>query len=242
MYKSDKTTVRFNVENDAVNSIGRGLGSSCVIEINDESVEEGDVEVIVEKNGSEIELKELAKDDVIAVALDFDAWYTAQNTNTITDPKQIKILATDETTKGMVLDYDDDYRTYTVGENTYKYVGYDANNRALNVATTYDLMLDPFGRIISDFEAVSTGAKFAIVERTSTSGEEKVTLLLEDGTTASYEIGKRGDLKSAAEVNKFMAVDGVNVNNGKKAPQDRVVTYKVASDNTVTSQRSITGP
>ena len=37
--------------------------------------------VYVEKNGSEIELKELAKDDVIAVAMDFAAVYTAQNTN-----------------------------------------------------------------------------------------------------------------------------------------------------------------
>jgi hypothetical protein len=188
--------------------------SSLTINVDDEAVLDGDIEVTVEKNGAAIELKELAKGDVIAIATAFETEDYGKNSNEIGADGFIKVLATDETIKGMVLDYDDDYRTYTIGEKAYKYVGYTGED--LKVATTYELMLDPFGRILDSGDAVASGAKFAIVEKYDDKSE-KVSVLLADGTSASYEVYKTAvDLE---ELTKKVAGKFV------KAVQERVVMY-----------------
>ena len=216
-YKGEKTTVRI------VPATGTGL----TIEIDDEAVVENDVEITVEKNGSSIELKDLVKNDIVAIATDF----TNISNNTISNPKFISVIATDEVIRGMVTAYDDDERTYTVGGKDYKYVGY--TNTALSIATTYDLRLDPFGRIFDEGEAVSTNSKFAIVERYDASAE-KVTLLLADGSIATYAI--HGSSSIAAD-----ALPALIKTNGVMNPvEDRVILYTVSNDMVKLSNAGIT--
>jgi hypothetical protein len=206
-YKGEKTTVR----------LVPAFGGSLTIEIDDEAVLENDVEITVEKNSSEIELKDLTKNDIVAIATDF----SNISNNTISNPKFISIIATDEMIRGMVTAYDDDYRTYTINGKDYKYVGYTGSD--LTIATTYDLMLDPFGRIFDEGEAVSTNAKFAIVERYDASAE-KVTLLLADGTIATYPIHGSSTIAADA-IASFIKTNGV-----MNPVEDRVVLYTVSND------------
>ncbi|MBE7015956.1 MAG: hypothetical protein E7417_03950 [Ruminococcaceae bacterium] len=228
IYADDKTTVTFTPVADDSISPELNITAPITITVTDTAIEDGLSNIYAERNSRQISLNQLCDNDIIAVYTNYEALVNSTD-YTITNPAEMTVLATNKTIQGMVVDYDNDLGTYTVGETTYKYVGFDFNStqRELFIATTYDLVLDPFGRIV-DGTVVVILNKFAIIERTSTSGEEKVTLLLEDGTTATYEISARGNLNSASAVDAFI----MNVGN-KKPPQDRVVTYKIRSDNTV---------
>ena len=213
---NETTTVLVETIVDAPYAPSINIAPYLTIEVSNNAINTGASNPYIEKNDSEILLKQLLKNDVLAVKLNPNDVTTGSSLH-ITDPENIQILATDKTIKGMVLDYDDEYRTYTVGDGTYKYIGYDANDRKLNIAVTYTLSLDPFDRIISECIAVPESVKFAIFESYS-ADTGKVSLLLANGSTASYYLGN-GEI-DAAGVN---AMEGTDV-------LDRVVTYWVSSN------------
>jgi len=245
-YKSEKTTVRVKVVDDIANGTVAPLKGTYEIVISDEAVADDECDITVSKNDTEIELKDLAKGDVIAFAVDFSSTGAIDASNKIVDPKFIKVLATDEIVKGMVLDYDDEVGTYTIGENTYKYVGFNfasSATRELGVSKTYELMLDPFGRILDEGETIATTEKYAILEKYD-ANLDKVTLLLADGSTASYEVHSSSSVKiGGTTVTIGDILTGAPTTSSISRPtvpvQNRVVGYTVSNNAVKLTQKTV---
>ncbi|MBP3360271.1 MAG: hypothetical protein J6N52_05420, partial [Clostridia bacterium] len=195
------------------------------IVITDEAIENGDTILSVTRNGSETTLTALAKNDIIAYKTDFQ-----NNTSaTLRDPKQIEILATNDTVYGMVTAVDTNEKTYSIDGTKYEYV---KGLGTLLVGNTYTLSLDPFGRIYSSEIDVLASYKMAIgLGITST---DQLKLLLSDGSTKSYDIISSvvitgfGDVDGDSISNKLSDVEA-HLNNTENGPIDRVVEYSLSA-------------
>lgn len=187
------------------------------IVITDEAIEDGDTIMSVQKNGNEVKLTSLVKDDIIAYKADFK-----NNTNnTLKDPKEIEILATTDTVSGKVTGKDTDEDTYSIDGTAYKYV---TGLGTLTVGESYTATLDPFGRIYST-EKDGTSAKMAIaLEITS---NDQLKLLLADGTTKSYDIASGATIKDRSNNDMTEAALETLLGNASTAADDRVVEYTV---------------
>ena len=116
----------------------------------------------------------------------------------------------------MVVDYDDEAGTYTVGDTAYKFVGYDYySNSDLEITCSYELSLDPFGRILDSGMKIGILEKFAILEDIV---NEKARLVLPDGSIATYEIDR----------NKTTWTDDTYFKTIQ--PYDRVISYRLKND------------
>ncbi len=207
-YKNDKTTIAFST-----------LGTPCEtifgaktrkIEITDDAVEEGDTEVIVTRNGEACELKDLQEDDIIAI------YSTDVEDSTISDPKTIKILATNAKDEGSLTSKDVDDNAYTLNGTEYK-VAEESVLESATVGSTIAVSLDPFGRIYG-IDEEKTVDKYALVTYFSDSDDE-VTLLTAEGNTKVYTVE---DAASRALVSKLAQDSDI---------ENRVVTYKVKARN-----------
>ncbi|MBO5060493.1 MAG: S-layer homology domain-containing protein, partial [Clostridia bacterium] len=185
------------------------------IVITDEAIEDGDTIMSVTKNGSEVELTALAKDDIIAYKADFK-----NNTDTtLKDPKEITILATNDTVSGKVTAKDTDEETYSIDGTAYEYV---TGLGSLTVGETYTATLDPFGRIYST-EKDGSSTKMAIA--LTINSNDQLKLLLADGTTKTYEIASSVKI-SGFGTNTVSGVEDYLADSDNKAVA-RVVEYTV---------------
>ncbi len=179
------------------------------IVISTEAVEEGDVIVTVTKNGAKSSLDALAKDDIIAYAVNF------KNLTNLEDPAKIDIIATNDTASGSVTKLDWKNDKYTIGGNVYGLVDVatDADDVPFALKDSLVLTLDPFGRIF-DIDTDGTSKKYAVILKASTN-EDQVTLLLADGTTKTFDVtaAVEGDIDSATIADL--------------TAEERIVTYTV---------------
>lgn len=216
-YKSGLTTIKLSVVNNFPDNYALRFPPESTIEIDDSYIENGKASITVEKNGQKTELKYLQRGDVIAFAIDFNGMYDGAYSTKIINPDSIKVLATDKTITGTVTAIDDYYRAYSIDDTAYKFVGFTGDD--LKLGTTYELQLDPFGRILDEGVAITSGVKYAIVERyNEITGQ--VHLLLSDGTTATYEVHNASEISTDA-LPAFIKTNGM-----MNPVEERVVTYK----------------
>lgn len=191
------------------------------IVITDEEVEEGNVIVTVTRNGEAATLASLVNGDIIAYAADFGT------TTTLTDPKVIDIIATNDSISGTVTAIDTNLtgandNVYTIGGANYTLIADRANPTDpadIDIKHSLDVRLDPFGRIY-DYETNGASTQYAIALKLGTE-DDQIKLLLADGTTKTYEV----DLSKATNFTTDF------VDNDIDAVADvvnRVVTYEVS--------------
>lgn len=120
---------------------GNAIAPITEIIVADESVEDGDTCITVNKNGKTIELKDLESGDIIACAADFGSRYST------IEPWFIEIEASDQTVSGTVTKTDDKEQKIYIGETAYSCVDFDAVSDQVSLGSTYKLTLDVFGRI-----------------------------------------------------------------------------------------------
>ncbi|MBQ7986348.1 MAG: hypothetical protein IJ304_03670, partial [Clostridia bacterium] len=190
------------------------------IVIETEAVEEGKSIVSVTRNGEVASLDSLVNGDVIAYAANFGA----AEGDTLTNPKEIKIIATNDTVSGTVtaIDKNDDGLyddVFTIGGADYIIVPGKAGLPAINVKDSLDVVLDPFGRIY-DIETNADSAQYAIALKLGTE-DNFIKLLLADGTTKTYEV-------DTAKAKNFTEDFVENKINNVKDVADRVVAYEVS--------------
>lgn len=212
-YENDTTTVTITTKNALT-----GHTSYDKIVIDDEEVEEGNTVVTVEKNGAEVALTSLVKGDIIA----YKSILTAQSGTTLSNPKSLAIVATNETVTGKVTNKDTDDYTFTVDGKAYEAVVW--NSGLATLGETYTLTLDPFGRIYS-VEQEGSSDLYAIALNVTSDGYVK--MILADGTTKSYAI-ESGAIKNTANIltGTTEAALRTYLNSAADA-SDRIVKYKV---------------
>ncbi len=220
-YENGETTVV------VVNKETVGSANFSEIVVSDEALEEGDIILSVTKNGAEAELSSLVKDDIIAYKADF---VTNTGSGALKDPRELVILATNDTVAGKVTGEDTDENTYSIDGTAYKKV---AGLGTLTLSETYTAKLDPFGRLFSA-EKDGTAAKMAIALSYDVSGNELLKILLPDGTTKSYEVASTATVTAEAlptsvptaaptsepELNAYLG-------NGSVPVEGRVIEYKI---------------
>lgn len=208
------------------------------IELDDEKVEDGDLTYHITLDGKEIAPADLQEDDVVAIAYDVTA--ADMSVSTFYD-----IIVTRGTVEGMVSTLDDSLG-YHIGDNYYKPETFDgSSDKTLEVGTTYTLWVDAFGRIVASEEAAST-KKMAILDNlyTTSDGETiKVKVVLQDNTTAEYDLKTKADANMICNIIAGEAMDSTSTSNysaGRYANdtkadiQKRVVEYKLNSSNELT--------
>jgi len=218
---SDETVIELN---NVQSELGLSGYTYDEIVISKEAVEEGKVTVTVTRNGEVATLDSLVNGDIIAYATAFDV-----TANKIEDPKEIEIIATNDTVSGSVTSVATNIRTdyndnvYTIGGANYVFIPSASRNTdpAIAVKDSLDITLDPFGRIY-EVETNADSANYAIALKL---GQEDnfIKLLLSDGTTKTYEVDT-AKVGSTYYQNTFVTDrinDEVNV-------ADRIVTYEVS--------------
>ena len=207
-YKNEQTVLQFTL---AANSL---LNNSIrKITFNDDAMEDGDSDVVVFKGENEISVKDIQKDDIIAIATDMKAGVTTL----ATDPANMTILVSRDTVTGKVVSKSSTDKTYTIGDTEYSMVNWSSS--ALTVKDTYTLTLDPFGRIYS-WEDDASSKAYAIVEKYVESGE-KVQMVLADGTTVSYNFTSDAATDIAAVIGEYGSATAPTQANIK----NRIVEY-----------------
>jgi len=229
-YWNNTTTVSIETVIDAPSDASLNVSPLLTIELEDDAMSSGEADIYVEKNGSEIALNQLSENNVVAIAFNPE-YATTVGSLYITNPEYMTVYATDSTIKGMVVDYDDEQRTYTIGESTHKYVGYIGGD--LNIAVEYVLSLDPFNRIVKG-EIVAAPPKYAILERYD-ANLDKVTLLFADGSTGSYEVHSNSNIRAWGSTTTIGDIlIGTSTTNSISRPttpvQNRVVSYRITND------------
>ena len=196
-YKNGVTTVKFSI-NSANN-----LGSYKTIEISDNDLDTDATKLSVKLGENEIELKDLAENDVIAVKTKI---ITGNNTIDASNNKDITVLVSRDTISGKVNAIEDgtDENAFTVGSETYAAV-----NKAtvgLTVGESYNtIYLDAFGRIYSfDDETVEDTKNYAILAKVS--DKTDITLVLPNGTKKVYE-AKDANVYSEAAAGDLHALE-----------------------------------
>lgn len=227
-YKNNETVIDIVTKNPLSNDTDYDQ-----IVVSDEAVEEGTTVVSVTRNGAAAELSSIVKGDIIAYAVNFDE-------TDLDDPKSIKILATNETVTGKVTSVNDEDETHTIDGKEYKSVVFNENDPALR--STYDITLDPFGRIYKA-ELSGTSTKYAVATKITSAGD--IQLVLADGTTKTYGI-KSGALNTvdAAVEDKANGINDFEDYLQKKTlePEKRVVEYTLrTSSSEITSIALATG-
>lgn len=220
-YKNNTTTIQFTAANNAVTDLRK-------IIVNDDAIDDGDSDVYVTLGDNEIELKDLQKDDIIAFATDMATYKTSRE---VTDPDFLTVKVSRDTVTGKCTSYDPDEYTFKIDDKDYK-MAQTWNPSYLTVRNTYKVYLDPFGRIYTaDEDAASTD--YAIVERL-TDSENKVRLVLADGTVADYEFKN-----VTASYIKGLIYDSTGA---LKPVTDRVVDYTYKkSTNEITALNTVAG-
>lgn len=213
-YLSGKTTV--NISNCGSNNINK----YDTIELSDNDIA-NDVKLKVTLDGEAIELKDLQKNDVIAVKVPTDASdvTTTATTKLTSAKKDITILVSRETVAGKVtaVEVEDSDNKFTV--EGVDYASVDKDNVKLALNTSYNVIyLDPFGRIAQfNEEEVEETHNYAILAKLD---DTDATLVLADGTKKTYEIKNTSVFPSSTA----FAVDasgtgpaGLTVNRGEAA-------------------------
>ncbi len=185
------------------------------IVINADQVEEGDTVVTVTRNGEAATLASLVNGDIIAYATDFGE---ITEGGELVDPAFINIIATDDTVSGSItaIDENDDDTTndnvYTIGGVNYLLVpeqGADADVDDLQLKASLDLTLDPFGRIFG-METNGTAAKYAIALKVNINDDDSLKLLLDDGSTKTYDVDYSKVRGNDAEFDKEAFIEAIN--------------------------------
>lgn len=176
-YKNGVTTVKFSTTS------ANNLGSYKTIEISDNDLDTDATKLVVKLGEKDIELKDLAENDVIAIKTKIVAGTKIDATNN----KDITVLVSRDTISGKVnaIENGTDENAFTVGSETYAAV-----NKAtvgLTVGESYNtIYLDAFGRIYSyDDETVEDTKNYAILAKVS--DKTDITLVLPNGTKKAYE-------------------------------------------------------
>lgn len=237
-YKASATTIDFSVLN------GMPGTTANKITINDDSVEDGDVDVAVYMGDKEIGLKDIQEDDIIAIKADLNDL----KSRSVTDPKFVEILVSRDTASGKLTSINDDDEEVTIDSKTYAavdFTGLTSNATKFTVGEIYKVTIDPFGRIY-DYEATESTKNYAIVEKLNSSSDT-VTLILGDGSYKAFDLAGTG---SATKTNVSKILDGTAYNQidstvavisgGKVAPQYRVVEYTVKSSTGAVSSLTVT--
>lgn len=213
VYKNEQSVLQFTLASGSV------LNSSVrKITFNDDAIEAGDADVKVYKDDAEISVKDIQKDDIIAIATDMKA----SATSLATDPANITILVTSDTVTGKVSSKSTTNKTYTIGDETYEAVNWadtTTGSGAIQVKYTYTFTLDPFGRIYT-WEEDSSSKAYAILEKYTDSGE-KVQMVLADGTIVTYGFDSTASTQIAAIIGAY----GSATTSTQANIKDRVVEY-----------------
>ncbi|MBR4721007.1 MAG: S-layer homology domain-containing protein [Clostridia bacterium] len=183
-YLSGKTTVNFAL-------CGKNnISSFESIAITDNEIANGSVKLDVQLDGKAIELKELKKNDIIAIKTEITG------SNITANHKDVKILVSRDIVNGKVTDVqvEDSDNKFTVGGTDYASI--DKANVKLGLNKTYNAVyLDPFGRIAAfDEEDVEESHNYAIVAKID---DNDVILVLADGTKKTYEVKDTDVYKNA---------------------------------------------
>lgn len=212
-YENGQTVVSMTTKNALT-----GAAAYDKIVIDDEEVEEGKTIVSVEKNGEAAELTSLAKGDIIA----YKSEIGTSGTTDLTNPKEVEIIAANDTASGKVTSIDTDEETYTIGGTTYSAVVFGSVGETVTMAETYTITLDPFGRI---YEVEKDGSSAMLAIALDVTSDEYIKLVLADGTVKSYPI-EGGASISGFTTNTTAGIDSYLRNTSLEAYQ-RVVKYKV---------------
>ncbi len=188
------------------------------IAIDDEYVEEGKVKVTVEKNGEVADLASLAKGDIIA----YKSVINDGVDTILENPKEIEILATDSVASGKLSSVDGDEKIVIIDGTNYEMVAWGTLSSS-DLAKSYELTLDPFGRIYKHVEDGSA-ALYAIALDLTT--DEKAKLLLPDGTVKTYAVENDAYANFGSGNNNATYVDSY-LNNTSTAANARVIEYKI---------------
>ena len=141
--------------------------------------EDDKIEVsVVDTNGNDVEVSALAENDVISIAY---------NPNNFASSNFYKIVVAKDVVEGSANGtYSENGTQYwTVGDADYK-VAAGMSPDPISVGTSYVLYLDKDGNIAKT-EVLAASVNYAIVDRFFTSaGDNKVRLILKDGTKADY--------------------------------------------------------
>ncbi len=235
--KSDATTINFAVMNGFV-----GTNANQIV-INNDSVEEGGVDVSVKMNGKKIALSDIQEGDIIAIKTDLNNL----STRSVVDPSFVEILVSRDTVTGRLTSINDDDEEVEIDFKPYKavdYAGLTCNTAKFTVGAIYKLTIDPFGRIFN-YEATVSTKNYAVLEKLNSS-TDTVTLILSDGTYKAFELAGVG---TATKTNAANILDGTAYNAimggnqiataTKVAPQYRVVEYTVKQSTGAVSSMTV---
>lgn len=237
-YKASATTIDFSVLN------GMPGTTANKITINDDSVEDGDVDVAVYMGDKEIGLNDIQEDDIIAIKADLNNL----TSRSVTDPKFVEILVSRDTASGKLTSINDDDEEVTIDSKTYAavdFTGLTSNATKFTVGEIYKVTIDPFGRIY-DYEATESTKNYAIVEKLNSSSDT-VTLILGDGSYKAFDLAGTGSatktkVSEILDGTAYHAIDSTVavISGGKVAPQYRVVEYTVKSSTGAVSSMTVT--
>ncbi len=208
------------------------------IVVTKEALDEGKTTVKVTKNGEDATLESLANGDIIAYAAAFTGHAISNTGRAIEDPREIKIIATNDKISGSVTAIDDNATAspvvaddvYTIGGVDYERVPGATWLPTINVKSSLDVTLDPFGRIYSAKLNADTKNYAIVLKRAA--DNETVKLLLADGTTKSYKINS----KFESDFVTNFATGANDVNLSTLTVDQRVVEFEVSGkDGTLTS-------
>ena len=179
-YEAGATTVSFR--RIGSNNLGAALEE---IKITDNEIETGAVKLNVTLDGEAIELKDLKKNDIIAIKTNISPTATSI---TASANSNITILVSRDTISGKVTEKDTEdanANKYTIGGTDYAAV--DKTNIGLQLSKVYNVVyLDPFGRLAAyNDEEIEETKSYAIVAKID---DPEVTLILPDGTSKIYEV------------------------------------------------------
>ena len=191
-------------------TIATNSGVFATIEIDE--TDDTKVYTFVDTNGAELTVDDLEKNDVLSIAYDL----RLDNNNATTqlaarNSDFINVIVAKNSVEGKVVGtYVDNNKTY------YQMDGGDytaANGMApsVKIGQTYTFYLDKDGNIAKS-ELLAVSVNYAVIDKFFTSaGDQKVRLILKDGTKADYVLKANGN----GSVYGFGTTDGVN--DGKTA-------------------------
>lgn len=227
-----KTTVRLLSPDAPTGAATTGTS----IAVTADQIEDGEKVVTVTKAGVASELSALAKGDVVAIKHDITKSFDAG--------VHFDILATTDVVTGQYTSADEEDKTFTVAGTKYEAVDYSSLNGDIEIGSTYTFLLDPFGRLYSAGDEV-TSMTYAIVEKyTDTSavsyegnseydiltvvtldGQQK-TLYVDNTATLRTEIKDAMDIINDGNDDNDLASNGINKFAGVDLA-DRVISYGV---------------
>ena len=179
MYTGGVTTVNLS------QLVSTNISSYENIKISDAELTNGFDRFSVTLDGEEIELKDLKKNDIIAIKTKINPY--ASTISPVNGNTDISILVSRKTVSGKLtaVDVDDYENNFTIDGIDYKAV--DKYGIGLALGTVYaNIYLDPFGRLVAyDDEAVLESRNYGIVAKID---DYDVTLVLADGSIRTYEV------------------------------------------------------